>query len=603
MRANFLVSAHPQARISAARRLFVTDPYVTYVLKKSGELKKFEEVVSADPVRVTREAFARDHEFVDRKYHQYVPILARRLNELHGTEHDQRFWQKALSLALLRHITFCYDQFQTCEANLRPEQHDCRILSESSFFVPKDFNEHRRFFQHSDYGQEQLFSVYCRMFHPLRYEEWSGRHQWPNEHEKVPIAATSLRSLSVRFNPRRLVRRLLRLRSPTVAIIRSYFSAENFDRLLFASRGRIQFIHMPEDIPSPSPADPVLRESLSHIEEGFDRFDRFAFAALRHGMPKAFVEDFPAACARYQSFLGRHRDLRWIVCEAWIGDAGSALLLALAGEAGVRHLYNEHNYLGHPFLGNNLKYIFPLVDKFATLGWDDGRAPNLVRGASLFPWTEAGVARNPRDLLYIASIPLARAPEINAGYGESGPVNAPRYISFVCTFFDSLSEETKGEIVFRGYPSRHERVMQAYDLKYLLGERIAGMKRIDATAPSARLLMREARLVIADYVSTAYLEAMMSDIPTIFFWNPDAYLLDEPCRGIFDALQGAGICQTNPVQAARFLETVKEDPESWWRSPLVRQARNQFLSANMGEPESMIRRLLTLTKAEAVDRQ
>jgi len=143
--------------------------------------------------------------------------------------------------------------------------------------------------------------------------------------------------------------------------------------------------------------------------------------------------------------------------------------------------------------------------------------------------------------------------------------------------------------------------MQAYDLKYFLGNRLAGMKRIDATAPSARSLMREARLVVADYVSTAYLEAMMSDIPTIFFWNRDAYLLDEPCRKIFDALQGAGICQTDPVQAARFLETVKDDPESWWRSPAVRQARNQFLSANMGEPESMIRRLLALTKPEAVD--
>ena len=91
----------------------------------------------------------------------------------------------------------------------------------------------------------------------------------------------------------------------------------------------------------------------------------------------------------------------------------------------------------------------------------------------------------------------------------------------------------------------------------------------------------------------------MSDIPTIFFWNRDAYFLDEPYREIFDALQAAGICQTDPVRAARFLEAVKEDPESWWQSPAVRQARNRFLSANMGDPQSMIQRLLALTNPEA----
>jgi putative transferase (TIGR04331 family) len=179
MKANFLVSAHPQARISGARRLFVTDPYVTHILEKDGELPRYEEVGTAPAIRTTREAFLRDHEFVDRKFHQYVPIVSQRLSEVHGTRYDPKFWRKALSLALLRHITLCYDLFRYCETYLHPEQHDCHVLSERAHFIPRDFNEHRRFFEHSDFGQEQLFSIYCRLFHPGRFEEWDAQHEWP----------------------------------------------------------------------------------------------------------------------------------------------------------------------------------------------------------------------------------------------------------------------------------------------------------------------------------------------------------------------------------------------------------------------------------------
>ena len=48
----------------------------------------------------------------------------------------------------------------------------------------------------------------------------------------------------------------------------------------------------------------------------------------------------------------------------------------------VKLIYNEHNYLGHPFLGNNLKYISKLVFKYFTL-MKDKNNKKIVSG-SLF---------------------------------------------------------------------------------------------------------------------------------------------------------------------------------------------------------------------------
>jgi putative transferase (TIGR04331 family) len=597
MKANFLVSAHPGARIPGARELFVTDPYVRHALEVSGELARYESVTVAPPSRATREAFERDHDFVDARHRRYVPILAERLNEVHGMRRTPAFWQKALSLALLRHVTFCYDLFQACEAHLRPAEHDCRILAEGSFFVPDDFNSHRRFFQHTDYGQEQLFGVYCRLFHPGAFAEWTGRHAWPAVSHSSTVA-TRGGTWKARLHPKRVLRRALRMRAPTLGIVNSYFSQDNVERLLVESRGRIQTIALPRAQPGKAPLDWSKRERLCRAEASFDRFDRFVFAALRHGMPRAFVEDTPSLLEGLERFFAAYPKLRWVVSEAWIGDMHTAFALAVLVERGVRHIYNEHNYLAHPFFGNNLKYIMPLVDECATLGWQSENT-KIVPGASLFPWVDGPRRHDADGLLYISGLPQVRAPEINASYGEAGAVNAPRYLDFVRRFFAGLSDSTLREITFRGYPARHAGTMQAYDLRRWLDAPLKKIAAVDDMAPSARSLMRRARLVVVDYLSTAYLEAMMLDVPTVFFWNPDAYYLEAGHREFFARLASVGVCQTDPLEAASFVERIRPDPERWWRSAPVREARSAFLGENMGEPRALVDHLLRRSREGA----
>ena len=114
---------------------------------------------------------------------------------------------------------------------------------------------------------------------------------------------------------------------------------------------------------------------------------------------------------------------------------------------------------------------------------------------------------------------------------------------------------------------------------------------------SAKLLMRESELVVIDYISTAYLEALIMNIPTIFFWDPNSCYLNEDNLNFFDSLIAVGICQTDPIKAAMFVESIMVDPQAWWMSESVQQAKNDFLNANIGEPDVMIKYLLGLSKS------
>ena len=147
MKPNFVVSACTEAWVDGARELIVADPYVVHVLETTGRLADFEMLRVAPQQRATREAFQRDHNFVDRKFHKYRPILVHRLEQLHAGHYGETFWNKALALAIQRHISLCYDLFQVCEKEFDAERHDCRLLDPDSYLVPDDFDEHRRIFQ------------------------------------------------------------------------------------------------------------------------------------------------------------------------------------------------------------------------------------------------------------------------------------------------------------------------------------------------------------------------------------------------------------------------------------------------------------------------
>ena len=315
-------------------------------------------------------------------------------------------------------------------------------------------------------------------------------------------------------------------------------------------------------------------------------------------MPRAFVEDAEPMIAGYRKFFSKqYPDMQWAVSEAWIGEMYTSVALAVLEQAGVRHLYNEHNYFAHPFLGNNLRFLVPLVDEFATLGWSTDADARVIPSASLFGWTNTERHDPHGGIVMVSSLPQVRAAEINACYGAAGPVNVPRYFDFVESFLTALSDEARGEMVVRAYPTAYPRALQAWDFKYRLRACLAGVRRVDDSNGGARVLMRSARLVILDYVTTSFIESMLMDVPTVILWNTRTrYLLDE-YRDFFAPLQRVGICQTDPVDAARFVDLIKDESDSWWQGVDTRAARDEFLASNFGEPRVLTEHLLRLASS------
>ena len=600
MKTNFLVSNCQNLWLKDANTHFAIDPFIVHVLDREGGLSKYPNIKTAPLRRTTREELQADHDYVDKKFRQYTEILVARLDKIHHVNYGSQFWKKALSMGFLRHVSMCYDFFKACEENLDVEKHEFKLLSESSFHIPNSFDEHRHFLQHTNFGQEQLFSIYCDLFLQEQYTKVNIEYSesFPGKIDKSSFVVRLLNQLKARglfskilFN---IARMISSYRNPVIAVLESFFSAKNFTKIIIKSAGLIQEIKLPSVEFIDDKIDLDARLYLAKYDSGFDDFDRFVFAAMRYLIPKSFVENFNSIYNTYLKYLSGYPQLKSIVCESWIGSETTSIALAIAKQNGVNHIYNEHNYLSYPFVGNALKYQIPLVDEFLTLGWNNSSYPNLIASGSLFEWQEEGYyTHKEHDILFIIAISTARIPVICADYGENGAYGVQSTMKFDDDFLDALGDDILSQVYVRSYPDKKAKNWLTWDYRFLLSKYLSRVKHYDDYSLSGKLLMKKSRLVVVAYKSTSHLESLVANIPTIFFWNKEIMHFEKEHENIYDELIKCGICQTDPIKAANFVNKIKDNPERWWFDKETQKGRGLFLKKNIGEPGRLFNYLLS----------
>lgn len=609
MKYNFIVSDYRKLWIEKAAHLFIVEPYVYHQLNRDGDVSDYDDIIVASYRRQSSADLQSDHDAVQNKFDKYVNILSDRLNKIHGRNYSVSFWKKALSVSFERYITFLHDLFENCELHFNADKHDCYVLSRKSYYIPEDFDTQRDFFQHSDYGQEQIFSIYMHTFFPdglktkddqfktnIETNIKSSKKQIVLRFLKQEVSISTLEKLK-----RELLKKYYSRRAHKIGIMGSLFSAKYLNHLMIKSKGAIYPLEWQAAI-NDNDANPILwdsRKYLSESQSDYDKFDRFFFASLEYCLPKAFVENFKMVENGYINYFKKYKYLQFVTSEAWPSVNNLSIALALLKEKGVLHINNEHNYIAYPWVGCDTHQLVRLSDIYVSLGWYSDKIPNIVKGASLYEFISDNKFTKLHKICYVSGIPLAKRPQYNATYGVNEE-NAPKHMDFVRTFFENLKTDTIREILFRGYPKASSKGWLYYDYESVLKPYLKNIKKFDDTTVSGKSLMLQSHLVVVDYLATSYLESMLMNIPTVFFWKPEAYYLNEDYFDFFDSLISVGICQTNPMEAAHFVESIKDDPLQWWRQDQVQRAKNDFLNKNIGKPEVMIDFLMGLLKSDNI---
>jgi putative transferase (TIGR04331 family) len=535
----------------------------------------------------------RDAKYIDKKYEQYTLILSDYLNKINSVNYDIVFWKKSLGLGFLRHLTILHDAYKSFPKKISSRSQLVEVLDINSYKIPFDFEDQRHFLNHSHFGQDQLLSIFNNIFFaeyckPIKKNDLFENNKRPNFLISFFKKCKSylLGFLSFKQNSE-------------LGLLGCFFSRSSYVKLFFKfgfKLGRLDsLLYFNKIIYEPDLKKRfLLPNAISRIKNP-DDFDRFFFYSLPYIFPRIFVENFSDVTDVYQIKLASLKKIKIILCEAWISSTEMSIFLALSRLNNIKHITMEHNCFYHPYIGSYIDYVASLSDFYASLGWRSESISNLIPVGSLFPFKKNLSLRRNIKILYVAGPAIIFSPHYSGAYGVDGP-NAIPHMEFCRSFFKEMSPELLRNISYRSYPGSKNSLI--YNKEEFLLDYLSKIKNFTSLSQTSKAQMVRSRIVVIDYISTAYIESLAMNIPTIVLFNKNTYFLKKEYSDFFKPLIEAGIFQTDPASAANLLKSIKDNPELWWRSESVQNGRNTFLRNNLLSSDHVYKFINDILKVE-----
>lgn len=572
----FIVSKAFKVYLNKIEDVYIYNDFLKHILKKENIRFKSIEYFKKNPD--SKEILKNKSELVNDKYVNYTEVLGSALNQIHTKNYKKEYWAQSLSLGLVKYIALCYDFFENIEASFDNKKHNCFLISKENYIEINDF-EHLRNTLESSIGREILFDIYIRKFHSNSVQ--GEFNYYLNENYKENSLISFLRK--TKKNIKSILYSFFK-KKIKVGILGSYFGSQYKKKLFSLSDNKIGSIEIfpPK---SKSNYDFSKRMVLQNYFTQNDRFDTFFIETIKYLFPKSHIEDYLNFEYHISSKLKAYSSLHSLISENWIGHTFNSMIIAYLKKDGVIHYYNEHNCFFHPYIGNQVQQAMKLCDFYLSMGWEDELNKKLIPIGSLYDFK---IRRNNDfqfDILYVSGLLIPYPAIFTGAYGYVSD-GVKICVEFEKEFFKNLEPKTINSIYHRPYPNKSKIQYDFYDENFIMNKEYEFLKNTPINEDFKSILSKS-KVIVCNYVSTTYIQGIVSDIPTIVLL-PKSYYLNDTYATFFKDLIDCKIVFSDPTECANHLNTILDDPNKWWLSQKVRINRNKFLKKNYKSPEAAL---------------
>lgn len=240
--------------------------------------------------------------------------------------------------------------------------------------------------------------------------------------------------------------------------------------------------------------------------------------------------------------------------------------IALGVEAGEVVIGTQHGAVYGDGKYVSINQIEYRLDGFITWGWKnhgDYRG-NFISLPS--PWLGRRKHKERTDNLLFVGVLV---PLIKTRFDPTpGTVGTLRYVRMKRDFIEALASGVRQKLVYRPHPASF-----ALDEIPYLQQHFPSLEVLD-TLPEK--LLFSCRLLVIDNPSTVLHIALSSNVPTVCYWECDAWPMTPEAETYYDLLRDAGILFFDTTSAAGQVNRVWPDVQGWWRSEKVQHARKAW---------------------------
>jgi putative transferase (TIGR04331 family) len=520
--------------------------------------------------------------FERKKLKFYINIIYKELNLLNNKDYTKKFWSIILDFFLLYHISICRGYYFSINKVKKSAKNYFKILAPKCYYNPKNISDYRNFFQRTELGDEQFFSFFINFF----FQKNKIKVFYQKKKTQVTVCAIKKNNFNFIIFKKFISKILRYIIKPRAIITGCYWGEANKVNINLNSNGKILctnfFIPQNDAKYNFILRQKLLENILINNRKQLSKFDKFFFNTLIFSMPISLLENICYRINYAENFLNNNKNIKIIVNENLSED--NLLLIAASRLRSIKTLYVEHNSLQIQDIGNIINLIKDKFDNYFTLGW---KCKNnfFIPAGSNFIWNKNIFYKEYyNSFLFISGIPELKPPYLRSCYSDAGVYNSNKWYSNNITFFNCLSELAKKKLVFKKYPySLSYLVDKNYKkfISFLSVKKIKFLKseKIDITPG----LISSAKLVIVNNLSTPSLQSLISNVPTIIYYNHEQNYLAKNYKNFHLNLLKANILHKNGHAAAKFINKLVNDDaiHKWWTSKTTQNARKSFLKKNL----------------------
>jgi putative transferase (TIGR04331 family) len=336
--------------------------------------------------------------------------------------------------------------------------------------------------------------------------------------------------------------------------------------LLEVTLGQLPIPRVPISIKKKPGFNPEWRRWAISIDDTNDEFIKIACEVLPMFLPRIYLEGF-------EDLITQSNALPWpatpnviFTSNCHFTDDLFKVWAAQKIANGSRLVIGEHGGLGPGLFNGSHEYELSVADKYLSTGWSDDKYEN-VKPLGYFRRTIKKNTQNPsgKALLVCGVMPRYNF-DIRSMMLSSQVLD---YLDNLFNFIDDLPQAIQDEILVRLAPQDY-----GWEQKQRWLDRYP-TTRFD----TSQSMLEEAgkyRLFIATYMATTYIESLVSNFPTLMYWDPAHWEVKPEAQRYFSELKKVGIFHDCAKSAARHLTNIWNDIPGWWSRGEVQKARKIF---------------------------
>ncbi len=514
-----------------------------------------------------RKQLYRDYLYLKEVYERYLQYMANRLNELHGEKHTLRYWRIIIGPWLHYFIAILFDRYNSLKQASKAYKIKNTLIAETDpwKWVPQDMSVFIEYFC----GDEYNHMLYSRIIRDLElvpyelidYDICSDIEQYsPKNVDVLPFQKT-IKSFLKRMFPI-----ISKFTNPSFVFVSSYFGLYEQAKLEIALWQLPSLFR--ENQPPSVKISPNLRRTLS-VKAGCNEFESLLDTFIPEHIPAAYVENYQKIQELGHSHYPKKPKVIF-TAVAYAFNEGFKCWAAEQVEKGTKLVIGQHGgHYGSGLWNWSEEHQIKIADQFITWGWI---APDEPKTQPLPTQKLIRIKRKIRPNYEGYILWVFCGFSRYSYWMYSAPV-ASQFLDYleeqVC-FVKILSPAVRRLLLLR-YNPRDYGWGEAKRMRELnLGIRdYYGKQTMEEQ-------LNQSRLFIGTYNGTTYLETLAANFPTILFWNPTHCEMRDSAQPYFDELYAAEILHDTPESAARKVNEVYHDPENWWLTSKVQEARNIF---------------------------